>query len=165
MSPVERRRVRDRERKLRLRTSDPTYRERQLESTRKWYAKHRERISAERRLRYASDSEHRAKIRLSQSSIDPELYSTVLKAQGGVCAICSASTPGEGRTLFLADHDHRCCPTTARKSCGKCIRGLLCSACNRGLGCFKDDPTLHTSAAVYLLNRKTAPGAAQLPGQ
>ena len=27
------------------------------------------------------------------------------------------------------DHDHRCCP--GPNSCGKCVRGLTCRACNR----------------------------------
>lgn len=31
------------------------------------------------------------------------------------------------------DHDHKCCPKPAR-SCGKCIRGLVCNDCNLVLG-------------------------------
>lgn len=59
-----------------------------------------------------------------------EFY-VLLDAQGGVCAICGTSEAG-GKGRFHVDHDHACCP--GRKSCGVCIRGLLCSRCNQKLG-------------------------------
>lgn len=46
------------------------------------------------------------------------------------------------------DHDHNCCP--GNKSCGKCIRGVLCRGCNSGLGMFGDDPEKLEAAAGYL---------------
>ena len=57
-------------------------------------------------------------------------YKAMLRAQGDACAIC-AQPPGE-RSLAV-DHDHET---------GE-VRGLLCSACNAGLGMFGDSsPTL-----------------------
>lgn len=57
--------------------------------------------------------------------ITVERYEEMLARQGGVCAICKRR-PGKRR--LAVDHDHSCCP--GRRSCGKCVRGLLCKACN-----------------------------------
>jgi hypothetical protein len=51
------------------------------------------------------------------------------------CNLCSKRFylgRGSGATGFVIDHDHNCCHGGA--SCGKCIRGILCSACNLSLG-------------------------------
>lgn len=73
-------------------------------------------------------------------------YDALLEAQGGVCAICESSDPkGRGR-YFHIDHDHLHCPEGAR-SCGKCIRGLLCHLCNIGS---IEDPNLLRKKADYI---------------
>ena len=79
--------------------------------------------------------------------LEPEQLAEILAAQGGVCAICSTDTPG-GSGGWHVDHDHACCP--GQKSCGKCIRGLLCVNCNLGIGQLKDTPALLRKAADYL---------------
>jgi hypothetical protein len=66
-------------------------------------------------------------------------YKTMLAAQGGVCAICREPSTSAWGSLHV-DHDH----DTGR------VRGLLCEACNVGLGNFKDDPARLRAAAVYL---------------
>lgn len=79
-----------------------------------------------------------------------EQYNSLIEKQKGLCAACK-QIPAPTKfckTGFNIDHDHACCP--GPKSCGKCIRGLLCSACNNGLGCFKDNPTLLRQGATYL---------------
>lgn len=50
-------------------------------------------------------------------------YNTMLKRQGGVCALCGK--PPKSRRLDV-DHDHK-------KPMGANIRGLLCRHCNRNL--------------------------------
>ncbi|MFD5308271.1 endonuclease VII domain-containing protein [Streptomyces ardesiacus] len=70
-------------------------------------------------------------------------YDEIYRAQNGCCAIC-----GRKPKKLVIDHDHACCPK--EKSCGKCVRKLLCSTCNSGLGFFKDTPDLLIKAAQYL---------------
>lgn len=75
-------------------------------------------------------------------------YPRLLAKQDGRCAICGTPHPGGRGDTFHVDHDHSCCPGS--KSCGRCVRGLLCKLCNMGLGRFRDDPALLRAAADYL---------------
>lgn len=63
--------------------------------------------------------------------ITQERYEEMLAAQGGCCAICKTDDPSP-HTRFSVDHDHSCCP--GERSCGACVRGLLCLRCNNNLG-------------------------------
>lgn len=59
-------------------------------------------------------------------------------------AVCQNPGCDETERLFI-DHDHSCCKvgvnaTSSRVSCGKCVRGLLCSGCNSALGMLKENP-------------------------
>ena len=80
--------------------------------------------------------------------IDQAGYDEMLRAQGGRCQICASDEPGADRRFFAVDHNHKCCP--GKKSCGKCVRGLLCMNCNQGLGKFRDDVNLMARAIAYL---------------
>lgn len=62
-------------------------------------------------------------------NITPEQYDEMFSAQEGVCASCGE--PPKTRALDV-DHDHACCP--GERSCGKCVRGLLCRGCNWTVG-------------------------------
>lgn len=80
-----------------------------------------------------------------------DAYNLLLAEQGNCCAICGVDAPTDIRTRrFHVDHDHACCPQK-EKTCGKCVRGLLCHACNTALGNFKDDPQRLLAAVDYLL--------------
>lgn len=68
-------------------------------------------------------------------------------AQPKVCGICGTTNPGRSWCL---DHNHTCCPYGVRQGCKRCVRGLLCQLCNRGLGHFKDDPALLAQAIKWL---------------
>lgn len=50
-------------------------------------------------------------------------YQALLRAQGGVCAICGGKRPGN----YDVDHDHKL------GNCREAVRGLLCKRCNRRL--------------------------------
>lgn len=86
----------------------------------------------------------------SNFNITLEDYNKLLSEQNGVCAICSQECPS-GNSLAV-DHDRRCC--AGKTSCGKCIRGLLCTKCNPALGFLNDDPDRAIAAATYLLLRQ-----------
>ncbi len=79
-----------------------------------------------------------------------EQYDEMYAAQGGGCAICGAPDGDPSGRRLHVDHDHTCC--AGERSCGKCNRGLLCKACNTGLGGFRDDPA-HLEAAIRYLRK------------
>lgn len=60
---------------------------------------------------------------LKKYRLTPADYEHILAAQGGGCACCGVKANRSGRRLFV-DHDHE---TGA-------VRGLLCNACNAGIG-------------------------------
>ena len=55
-----------------------------------------------------------------------EEYDRIFEAQRRCCAICLEPPPPS--RLLSVDHDHSCCP--GERSCGRCVRGLLCVRCN-----------------------------------
>lgn len=80
--------------------------------------------------------------------ISHEKYDQLLLMQDNACAICGVKNLDSNKK-FAVDHDHSCCP--GNRSCGECIRAILCANCNAALGLFKDDPQIAISAAKYLL--------------
>jgi hypothetical protein len=69
--------------------------------------------------------------------ITEEHVEALKRRQVGCCGIC-----GQPAKLFV-DHCHQ----------KIFVRGLLCNVCNMGLGNFRDDPNLLTSAIRYLTER------------
>lgn len=57
---------------------------------------------------------------------------------------------GKHASLYV-DHDHACCP--GQRTCGKCIRGMICQGCNTALGHVKDDPIVLQNLINYLKER------------
>ena len=76
---------------------------------------------------------------LARYGITIEQYDAMLTAQGGGCAVCQI-TPDRSPKRFHVDHCHE----TGR------VRGILCFACNSGLGAFSDNPDRMRRAATYL---------------
>jgi hypothetical protein len=88
---------------------------------------------------YRNHEENKAKLREQgrkhRYGLLTELFNWIASVQGDKCAICGTSSPG-GHGTWHVDHDHACCP--GRKSCGKCVRGLLCIRCNVKLDILED---------------------------
>ena len=74
------------------------------------------------------------------------------ESQQGLCALCDE--PGNQR--LAVDHDHSCCGR--ERACKKCIRGMLCSVCNRLLGHVTAKPALAARFGDYLERRPFSPG-------
>ncbi len=84
--------------------------------------------------------------------ISQRRYDELLNQQGGVCALCLEPP---GRRALAVDHDHSCCPDKHR-TCGECIRGLLCARCNTGLGQLRDRVDVLERGIAYLTLYKPA---------
>lgn len=112
-----------------------------------YHAKNKDKIAAQRRGVQNVNTYKSWVRRLQQKGLTPEDYYAMLAAQGGVCAICRASHPGQkDNSSWAVDHDH---------ATGK-VRGLLCHACNLGLGMLKDSPEVLTKALAYLTASKVS---------
>ncbi len=69
-------------------------------------------------------------------------FNAMLESQNGRCAICDQEPQNTSKRNWRLHVDH----------CHSCngVRRLLCSTCNNGLGCFKDNPELLRKAIAYL---------------
>lgn len=85
--------------------------------------------------------------RRTRYGITREKYAEMLSVCLGLCEICLAVCDS-GHSLSV-DHNHDCCPQQER-TCGNCVRGLLCKRCNRLIGDAKEKPELLRAAAAYL---------------
>jgi hypothetical protein len=76
-------------------------------------------------------------------SLSRERFLALEAAHGGVCPICREGISGRD---VVVDHDHACCP--GPKSCGACVRGLVCHFCNALLHAL-DNTEWRASAEQY----------------
>lgn len=95
-------------------------------------------LAANREWYTANKKVHKNAALRFKYGISYEIYEAMLSKQNGGCALCGASA-GYGKMLAV-DHNH---------ATGK-IRGLLCDACNLGIGKFKDSPEKLRAAAAYI---------------
>lgn len=75
-------------------------------------------------------------------------FDELWSAQGGGCAICGRTENSTRDRGFAVDHNHACCPGGG--SCGECVRGILCDACNVMIARAGDKPDVLRKAADYL---------------
>lgn len=115
------------------------------EKSQQYYQENKERIRDSRRERYEPSS-GRARRLKEKFKLDQSEYDEILKSQSGGCAICGSTDD------LQVDHDHSCCPK--QRTCGECIRGILCGPCNRGIGSLRDDVDRLEAAVRYLLEHR-----------
>jgi len=118
--------------------------EAEREYQRRWYSNNKERAREYTRRHRANNPEANRWYAIKfKYGLTREGWRDLYDKQGGCCAIC-----GQERKLNV-DHDHSCCPTN-EKTCGLCVRGLLCDMCNRALGMLDEDPTVINSMLTYV---------------
>lgn len=64
----------------------------------------------------------------------------LFKEQKGMCTFCWEPLPvitGSKAGYVVIDHDTKCCSSISKRTCGKCIRGLIHHKCNIALGYYE----------------------------
>lgn len=118
--------------------------ENKQERRRAHYLRHRERLLEKSRVWRENNrgrmQEYNRRVQLRRFyGMTVEEFNEMLVAQDGACGICVR--PLERGLKTHVDHSHKT----------GLVRGLLCDACNVGLGRFKDDPEVLRRAIDYLL--------------
>jgi hypothetical protein len=124
--------------------------------TNAWRAKNPGRASAiSRAWQLRHPEQFRAITYRGKYNID---FESLWQAQDGKCASCHEPMIKGGKDPYsaCADHDRSCCP--GKKSCGKCVRGLIHRNCNLVLGYAKDDLKVLRGAVEYLERWAARPG-------
>jgi hypothetical protein len=139
--------------------NNPEVREYQRVMSRRWYEDNKELANERSRAWYRANPDrvkrsNRA-THLRRYNLTADDFAALLACQRGVCALCETSDP-RGPGTWAIDHDHACCAAAGR-SCGRCIRGLLCTACNWKLGVLENYVATGAAAvdgavAAYLAN-------------
>ena len=110
-----------------------------VESNRRWRQKYPEK---------AKDLQNRTikASKLKKYNLTEQRFNEMLENQRFCCAVCGDAFTDD--KLPRIDHDHNCCP--GEKSCGNCVRGLLCNNCNVAIGMIRDNPDRARKLAKYL---------------
>jgi hypothetical protein len=87
-------------------------------------------------------------INFKRFGITRRIYDHLLKEQNYSCWICADPYLDVDRKRLHIDHDHSCCPYGG--SCGKCVRGLLCTHCNKAIGLVNESVKTLKSLIDYL---------------
>lgn len=97
-----------------------------------------------------NDEQRKTKNRINSSKdfnwkrhhLSKEKFDEMVDRFDGKCYTCKTN---EATNI---DHDHSCCP--GGRSCGKCVRGILCHHCNTALGLVKDSEEILNNLIKYL---------------
>lgn len=74
--------------------------------------------------------------------ISEETFKQMVAKFEGKCHTCKRNKATN------IDHDHSCCP--GYRSCGKCVRGVLCNQCNMTLGLVKESVEVLQNLIKYI---------------
>lgn len=121
-----------------------------------YHADNRPRKTSRRRGVRAGDdlavrSRWRRASKFTRFGITEKQFDQLLEHQDYACGICRE--PFDVGQRVCIDHDHACCPVPPdgrSRSCGRCVRGLLCVRCNTWLGWME---TYGASVNTYLANQ------------
>lgn len=96
---------------------------------------------------------HKSTVLMGKYGISLDAYKEILYVdQGGFCPLCSDEAPSQNDMdkglWWPVDHNHSCC--SGPKSCGKCVRGIICKACNNALPAKWDNPDWRKKALEWL---------------
>lgn len=123
------------------------------EAAKQWYEANKERAaerSRGRRRTPGAGAEYADRWRRTMRYGLPEgRFEEMLTEQDNACALCREPFDLEApRRQAHIDHDHQCC--AGQRSCGKCVRGLLCYRCNVSIPAAESDPAWLGRVAQYL---------------
>ena len=119
-----------------------------------WYKRNRDKAKSKyqewrvgnqdavKRYRAENRRKHYQQELMRKYGVDAGWFESQMEQQGGKCACCK--TPfawGDKHTTPHVDHCHKT----------QVVRGILCNRCNSGLGLCKDDATLLSRLARYLM--------------
>lgn len=111
----------------------------QLRANNYYYKNHEECLAYRARRRKTHARQITSSKLKSTFGITIEQYEAMLVSQDFGCAVCGRK-PGVGQRKLAVDHRH---------ADGK-VRGLLCSACNKAIGGFRESITVIKAAIEYL---------------
>ena len=125
--------------------------EKAKERDRIWHRNHSESINAKMKARRkingpAIRARAMATYYLRTYGLTKKQYDEMLDSQGQCCALCKSTEGGNKWSSFSVDHDHNT----------GVVRGLLCRACNMGLGAFNDSESVLAAAAHYVMRNRIA---------
>lgn len=86
------------------------------------------------------------RMRLWRYGLTKEKYDSLMAEQNNACAVCKI--PFSNEVKPNVDHDHKCC--VGNRTCGLCVRGLLCSGCNAFAGMIETRFSTHAEMFSYL---------------
>lgn len=87
-------------------------------------------------------SKQSPKRKFKRHGLAEDSYLMLFNKYNGMCHACKE------RDAINIDHDHSCCP--GPYSCGKCVRGVLCTQCNTALGLLQDSPKKIQNLIEYI---------------